>query len=225
MRRFAAQPSRRSVITPSRASMTEAAACSAERLERPVPSAGRRSGSSTVTRNSGSWSGRCARPRDSRGRKPERLRPFLQHGLGVAQRPLGGAHPLFHNRVMRPPRRRIRHPRKRRRSRPRRRRPGWRCGCARRHCFRRPRAGWRRRARSSLPHRRTPPCAPDRPAAATIPLVGARKGAKQHVGDYEAEHVVAEKFEPLIAAGAIAHTGQGGNMGERLIEQRRIGKR
>src|ERR1700693_3379831 len=30
-----------------------------------------------------------------RGRKPKRLRPFLQHGLGVAQRPLGGAHPLF----------------------------------------------------------------------------------------------------------------------------------
>src|ERR1700730_1659710 len=30
-----------------------------------------------------------------RGRKPQRLRPFLQHGLGIAERSLGGAHPLL----------------------------------------------------------------------------------------------------------------------------------
>src|SRR5260370_12175281 len=30
-----------------------------------------------------------------RGRQPLRLRPFLQHGLGVAQRPLRRAHPLL----------------------------------------------------------------------------------------------------------------------------------
>ena len=33
------------------------------------------------------------------------------------------------------------------------------------------------------------------------------KGAKQHVGNDEAEHVVAEKFEPLVAAGAVARAG------------------
>ncbi len=43
--------------TPSRDSSAAAAACSAARLERPSPSAGINSGSSTATRNSGSWCG------------------------------------------------------------------------------------------------------------------------------------------------------------------------
>ena len=38
----------------------------------------------------------------------------------------------------------------------------------------------------------------------------------------QAEHVVAEEFEPLIAAGAIARPGQRRNVGQRLLEQCRI---
>ena len=53
----ARQPSARSVFTPSRLSMAAAAACSATRLERPSPSAGSLLGSTTATRNSGSWCG------------------------------------------------------------------------------------------------------------------------------------------------------------------------
>src|SRR3989442_5688465 len=34
--------------------------------------------------------------------------------------------------------------------------------------------------------------------------------------------MIAEKFEPLIAAGAVARAGQGGNMGERLFQERRV---
>ena len=43
------QPSLRSACTPSRSSMAAAAACSAARLDRPMPSAGSRSGNPTVT--------------------------------------------------------------------------------------------------------------------------------------------------------------------------------
>src|SRR5262249_24299824 len=51
---------------------------------------------------------------------------------------------------------------------------------------------------------------------------GAGKCAKLHVGHREAEHVVTEKFQPLVGAGTVARAGQGGNMRERLLEQRRI---
>ena len=54
------------------------------------------------------------------------------------------------------------------------------------------------------------------------PSSALRKGAEQHVGDDEAEHMVAEEFEPLIAAGAIARPGQRGDMRQRLLEQRGI---
>ena len=59
-------------------------------------------------------------------------------------------------------------------------------------------------------------------AARHFAFVGLRKGAKQHVGHDEAEHMIAEEFEPLIAAGAVARAGQRGNVGERLLEQRGI---
>ena len=36
--------------------------------------------------------------------------------------------------------------------------------------------------------------------------------------------MVAEKLEALVAAGAIAHAGERGNMRERLFEQRRVAK-
>src|SRR5262245_23751784 len=48
------------------------------------------------------------------------------------------------------------------------------------------------------------------------------EGAKQHVGHHEPEHVIAEKLEPLVGAGAVARTGQRGNVGERLLEQGRV---
>ena len=49
-----AQLSLRSAMTPSRVSIAAAAACSAARFERPSPSAGLQSATSTATRNSGS---------------------------------------------------------------------------------------------------------------------------------------------------------------------------
>ena len=59
-------------------------------------------------------------------------------------------------------------------------------------------------------------------AARHFPFVGLGESAEQHVGDHEAEHVIAEKFEPLIGAGAVAGAGQRRNVGERLLEQSRI---
>src|SRR5262249_14124171 len=60
--------------------------------------------------------------------------------------------------------------------------------------------------------------------ARQLALVGLGKGAKEHVGDDEAEHVVAEKFEALVTAGAIARARERGNMGQRLFEQGRVAK-
>ena len=57
-----------------------------------------------------------------------------------------------------------------------------------------------------------------------LPFVGTRKGAKEHVGNDKAEHVIAKELEPLIAAGSVAHTAEGRNMRQRMVEQRRIGK-
>ena len=55
-------------------------------------------------------------------------------------------------------------------------------------------------------------------------LVGVRKGAIQHVGDDQPEHVVAEKFEPLIAVGALARGFQRRDMRERGRQQLWIGE-
>src|SRR6185295_14348760 len=55
-----------------------------------------------------------------------------------------------------------------------------------------------------------------------FPFVGPRERAEQHVGDHEAEYVIAEKFQPLIGTGTVAGAGQRRNMGERLLEQSRI---
>ena len=40
--------------------------------------------------------------------------------------------------------------------------------------------------------------------ARQLALVGAWEGAVEHVGDDQAEHVVAEEFQALIAVGAVA---------------------
>ena len=55
------------------------------------------------------------------------------------------------------------------------------------------------------------------------PSFALRKSAVQHVGDDEAEHVIAEKFQPLIAGRAIA-ARQRGNVRERAFEQVLVGK-
>ena len=57
-----------------------------------------------------------------------------------------------------------------------------------------------------------------------LALVSLRIGPVQHVGYDKAEHVIAEKFEPLIAAGAIARAFQRGNVGQRAVEQRAVGE-
>ena len=49
-------------------------------------------------------------------------------------------------------------------------------------------------------------------------LVGLGKGAKQHVGDDQPEHVVAEELQPLIAVGAVA-AGDRRDVGQRALEQ------
>ena len=55
-------------------------------------------------------------------------------------------------------------------------------------------------------------------------FVGFREGAEQHVGDDQAEHMIAQKFQPLIAVGPIA-AGQRRNVSQRAIQQSRSLKR
>ena len=51
------------------------------------------------------------------------------------------------------------------------------------------------------------------------------KGAIEHVGNHQAENVVAEEFQPLIAAAAILRPArQRRNVGERAFEQRLVGE-
>src|SRR5215831_4162929 len=59
--------------------------------------------------------------------------------------------------------------------------------------------------------------------ARQLALVRLGEGTKQHVGDDEAEDVVAEELQPLIAADA-ALARQRRDVGERAVEQRLLGK-
>jgi len=59
--------------------------------------------------------------------------------------------------------------------------------------------------------------------ARQLALVRLGEGTKQHVGDDEAEDVVAEEFQPLIAADA-ALARQRRDVGERAVEQRLLGE-
>ena len=87
------QPSRRAGLTPSRASMAAAAACSAARLERPEPSAGAKFGQLHGDAEFRTVVGPGARDLAiDRRRQAARLRPFLQYGLGIAQRLRGRLH-------------------------------------------------------------------------------------------------------------------------------------
>ena len=49
-------------------------------------------------------------------------------------------------------------------------------------------------------------------------FIGAREMPVQHGGDGKAEHPVAEKFEPLIAAAGLGRR-QGAGMGQGLLKQ------
>ncbi len=55
-------------------------------------------------------------------------------------------------------------------------------------------------------------------------LVRLRKGAIEHVGNDQAEHMVAEKFQALVAVGAGGAARQRGNMRDRAFQQRLIGE-
>src|SRR5882757_1252359 len=57
-----------------------------------------------------------------------------------------------------------------------------------------------------------------------LAFVGLGKGAIEHVGNHQAEHVIAEKFEALVAIAAAARRFQRRDMGEGGGEQRRIGE-
>ena len=58
--------------------------------------------------------------------------------------------------------------------------------------------------------------------ARQLALVGPRVGAKQHVGNHQAEHVIAEKLHALIGVGAVARALERGNVREPAIEQRGV---
>ena len=59
-------------------------------------------------------------------------------------------------------------------------------------------------------------------AARHLALVGLGKGAEQHVGDDQTQHVVAEEFQALVGAGAVARAGERGDVGQRLLQHRRV---
>ena len=175
-------------FTPSRVSIAAAAACSAARLERPMPSAGSRSAhidrdaEFRIVVRAGALHLAIGRRRQAAP-----LRPFLQHGLRIAQRPRRRAASARATaaRSARPPpdSRRRRTPR---RSAPRTRRRGSRCAAARRHSIPNCRAAAPRRDRSRARRRRRSRAAPGRRAGATARPRRPRKGAVEHVGDREA---------------------------------------
>ena len=57
-----------------------------------------------------------------------------------------------------------------------------------------------------------------------LALVALRKGAIEHVGDDETEHMVAEKFQPLVAAAAPLLGRSRRNVGQRAVEDRLVGE-
>src|SRR5580704_10674683 len=156
----------------------------------------------------------------SRRRQAARLRPFLQHGFGIAQRLRGGAHTL----LPQSPDQRFRGGKaavqidstdQRFAHVGQDRRPLTAAGIGLRRAE--PNGGAEiDRARHVgarfLAYQIGQP-------ARQFTLVGFREGAKQHVGNYQAEHVVAEEFQPLVAAGAVATALERRNMRERAVEQ------
>ena len=215
------QPSARSVRTPSRLSMAAAAACSAARLERPTPF-GRlavrqrhRDAELRIVVRAGALDLAIGRRRQA-----ARLRPFLQHGLGIAQRPHRRAHALAPEPLDQLRRRVVAAVEKHRADQrladvgeDRGAQPPAGVGLPRR------RAEARRRARSRAPRRRRSRArtrsASRRDSSPSSALGKARNSMSEMI---KPEHVVAEEFEPLIAAGAAA-AGQRRDMRQRALEQ------
>src|ERR1700737_3840713 len=160
-----------------------------------------------------------------RCRQPLALRPFLQHRLGIAQRPPRLAHPLGPVALDELRRSRIAAVEKYRAD--------HRLADVAEHGFAQASARARPdRAKLDIieqPERL-------RHVGATLlahevgePLrqfafVSAREGAVQHVGHDQPEDVVAEEFETLITVTALARGFQGGDVGEGGGQQRGIGK-
>src|SRR5580692_7043013 len=55
-----------------------------------------------------------------------------------------------------------------------------------------------------------------------LTFVGLGEAAKQQVGNHQAQHMVAEEFEPLVGTRTIAHALERGNVSERRFEERRV---
>src|SRR5690348_14576017 len=60
-------------------------------------------------------------------------------------------------------------------------------------------------------------------SARELAFIGLWKSAVEHIGDHEAQHMIAKKFEPLIAGGPIS-SGEGGNMRQGALKQILVGK-
>ena len=163
--------------------------------------------------------GRCARPRGrsaSAGRAPAPIPAGWSSDRAAAAPARACARPRASRRAWPP-----RHSRRRdkpRRPAPRTRRPGSRCASARRRWPPKRRAAAPRRDRSRAPRRRRLRGEQIGEPPRQFALVGLGKGAKQHVGDDQPEHVVAQELEPLIAVGAAA-AGDRRDVGERAVEQ------
>src|SRR4051794_6708427 len=158
-----------------------------------------------------------------RGRQSARLRPFLQNGLGVAQRPRRRSHPRFPEPLDQFGSRRISAvdeygPDQCLADIGQDRGAAATTGIALRSS-KPDRAAEINRAR----HIRARFLAHEvSEAPRHLALVSLRKRAKQHVGYDEPEHMVSKELQALIAAGTIARAGQRGDVGQRLLEQRRI---
>ena len=205
---------------PARVSMAAAAACSAERFERPKPFRRRKVGKLDGDAELRIVVGALALDLPiGRRRESARLRPFLQHRLGIAQRPRRCAHALAPQPLDQGGRCRI--------SAIDEHRSDQRLADVRQDGGAATSAGIG--LRGAKPDRRAefdrPPYVRARFLAHEVgkttrhfSFVSLCERAKQHVGDHEAEHVIAEKFKPLIGAGTVAGAGQRRNVGERLLE-------
>src|SRR3981081_960155 len=161
----------------------------------------------------------------NRGRQALALRPFLQHGLGIAQRPPRLAHP-FGPVALDELRRRVLAAVEKHRT-------DYRLADVAEHglaqasaCASADRAKLDvveqperlRHVRATLlAHELSKPLR-------RFALVGAGEGAIQHVGYYQPEHVITEEFETLVTVTALARGFQRGYVREGGGQQGGIGK-
>src|ERR1700716_2720505 len=161
----------------------------------------------------------------NRRRQSLALRPFLQHGLGIAQRPPRLVHPLGPVALDEQRRGIIAAVKKYR--------PDHRFADVAEY-------GFAQAGACTCPDRAKLDIIqqPERPAhvGATFlahefgqpfrqfAFVSTREGAIKHVGHDQPEHVIAEEFETLVTVTALARRFQRGNVGEGGGEQRSVGK-